>query len=101
MPRSTNTSLGSRSGAKIVIFGFGFLIRCQDIMNPWVWVVASVLRFDESMGEVQGENEEQGERRKKGENEEMELECLKLEYYVVPCGKLSTLGVSYFQNSRI
>ena len=63
-------------------------------MNLWVWVVASVLRFDESVGEVQGEKEEQGERRKKGENEETELECLKLEFYVVPCGKLSTLGVS-------
>ena len=77
-----------------MIFGFGFLIQCQDIMNPRVWVVASVLRFDESRGEVQGENEEQGERRKKGENEEMELECLKLKFYMVPCGKLSTLGVS-------
>ena len=65
MLRSINPSLGSRSDAEIVIFGFGFLLRCQDIMNLWVWVVASVLRFDESVGEVQGEKEEQGERRKK------------------------------------
>ena len=65
VPRSTNPSLGSRSGAKIMIFGFGFLIRCQDIMNLWVWVVALVPRFDESVGEVQGEKEAHGERRKK------------------------------------
>ena len=52
MPRSTNPSLGSCSDAKIVIFGFGFLLWCQDIMNAWVWVVAPKPRFDESVGYV-------------------------------------------------
>ena len=70
VPRSTNPCLGSRFDAEIVIFGFRFLLWCQDIMNLWVWVVAPVPRFNESVGEVQGEKEEQGERRKKGENEE-------------------------------
>ena len=54
-------------------------------MNLWVWVVALVPRFDESVDEVQGENEEQGERRKKGENEESELEYLKLKFYIENC----------------
>ena len=54
-------------------------------MNLWVWVVALVPRFDESVDEVQGENEEQGERRKKGENEELELEYLKLKFYMENC----------------
>ena len=54
-------------------------------MNLWVWVVALVPRFDESVDEVQGENEEQGERRKKGENEESELEYLKLKFYMENC----------------
>ena len=54
-------------------------------MNLWVWVVALVPRFDESVGEVQGENEEQGEQRKKGENEELELEYLKLKFYMKNC----------------
>ena len=56
VPRSINPSLGSGSGTKIMIFGFGFLL----------W-------SDESVGEVQGEKEEQGEQRKKGENEETNL----------------------------
>ena len=52
VPRLTNPSLGSCSGAKIVIFGFGFLLWCRDITNARVWVVAPKPRFDESVGEV-------------------------------------------------
>jgi len=51
-----------------MIFRFGFLLRCQDFMNPWV-------RYKEK-----GKNREN--ERKEGENEETELECLKLEFHV-------------------
>ena len=47
--RSTNAS---HFGAEIVISKFRFLLRCQNIMNLWVQVVALVLRFNESMGKV-------------------------------------------------
>ena len=54
VPRSTNPSLGSHSDAEIIIFGFRFLLRCQDIMNLCVWVVASASRFDESVEGTRG-----------------------------------------------
>ena len=54
-----------------------------------------------NLWKVQGEKEEHGEQRKKGKNEESKLECLKLEFYVVPYGKLSTSGASQLWNSRI
>ena len=44
-----------------------------------------MLRFDEFVGEVQGEKEEQGEWRKEWENEERKIKCLKLKFYVENC----------------
>ena len=73
MPRLTNPNLGSCFDSKIVIFRFGFLLWRQDLMNLWV-------RY----------KEKRKSRKNEGENEERKIKCLKLEFYMVPCGKLST-----------